>query len=92
MFKRKSLIIVTAAALAGSALSVYAPPHAAHAQSTMDMSVLSEQQRADFTKRLQNATSSADRARITSEINRAVQQRKLELRRQERESQPPQGQ
>ena len=54
------------------------------------MSVLSDEQRAYFSEKLQGATSSADRARVTAEMNRAIQQRKMELRRQEREQ--PSGQ
>lgn len=57
------------------------------AQSTQNMNMLTEQERNEYTRRLQQATSSADRARITAEMNRVVQQRRLELRQQHQEQQ-----
>ena len=91
MTKRTTPLTAIAAVLAlGGALCV-AQPGSAAAQSSRDMSVLSEQQRAEFTERLQGATSSAERARITAELNRAIQVRKMELRRQQREQNAGQG-
>ena len=81
----KPVLFAAAALLALSTVATL--PVGARAQSSRDMSVLTDEQRADFNKRLQGATSSADRARITSELNRAIQQRKMELRRLEREKQ-----
>lgn len=59
----------------------------AHAQSTQDMELLTQQERLAYTQRLQRATSSADRARITAEMNRNIQQRRMELL----QHQEPQG-
>lgn len=54
----------------------------AHAQSSQDMDLLSQQEHQAFAKRLQRSTSSAERARITAEMNRIVQERRLQLRQQ----------
>lgn len=51
------------------------------AQSSQDMSLLTEPERVEFTRRLQHTSSSAERAKITAEMNRVVQERRLELRR-----------
>jgi len=52
----------------------------AMAQSSQDMSLLTEQERLMFNQRLQKTSSSAERAKITAEMNRIVQERRLELR------------
>lgn len=59
----------------------------AHAQSSQDMELLTQQERLAYTQRLQHATSSAERARITAEMNRIIQERRMELR----QHQAPQG-
>lgn len=61
----------------------------AMAQSSQDMSLLSEQERAEFTRRLQHTSTSAERAKITAEMNRIVQERRLEQHRQNQMN--PQG-
>lgn len=53
----------------------------AHAQSSQDMSLLSDQERKTFSERLQHSSTSSERARITAEMNRLVQQRRMEQRR-----------
>ncbi|HEY9163849.1 MAG TPA: hypothetical protein VIN57_04480 [Magnetovibrio sp.] len=55
----------------------------AQAQSSQDMELLTQQEHQSFSKRLQRATSSADRAHITAEMNRIVQERRLQLRQQQ---------
>lgn len=62
----------------------------AFAQSSQDMSYLTEQEHAAFTSRLQKSTSSAERAKITAEMNRIVQERKFEAKRKAREANPQQ--
>lgn len=52
----------------------------AMAQSSQDMSLLTDQERKTFSKRLQKTASSAERAKITAEMNRVVQERRLDLR------------
>ena len=64
-------IALTAAVLTGGM---------AVAQSSQDMSLLTETERLEFTRRLQHTSSSAERAQITAEMNRIVQERRLELR------------
>jgi hypothetical protein len=62
------------------------------AQSAQDMSLLSEQEHQDFTRRLQHTTNSADRAKITAEMNRIVQERRLDLRQmQKHQDRAPEG-
>ena len=53
----------------------------AHAQSSQDMSLLSDQERKSFSQRLQKSSTSSERAHITAEMNRLVQQRRMEQRR-----------
>lgn len=55
------------------------------AQSTQDMELLSPEERQSYSDRLQTAGDSSGRAKITAEMNRLVQQRRLELRRKQRE-------
>lgn len=54
------------------------------AQSAQDMSLLTEAERHAFYLALQKATSSSERAKLTSEMNRIVQERRLDLRTQAR--------
>ncbi|PCI39596.1 MAG: hypothetical protein COB46_08455 [Rhodospirillaceae bacterium] len=78
----KSLFKPVLIALAvGISLSFAAP---SFAQSTQNMSYLTKEERADFNKRLQRAGASADRSRVTAEMNRIIQQRRLEERKAER--------
>lgn len=49
----------------------------AAAQSTQDMHLLTEQERQAYSQRLQHASTSAERARITAEMNRILQERRL---------------
>ncbi|MFC1673779.1 hypothetical protein ACFL12_06475 [Pseudomonadota bacterium] len=55
------------------------------AQSTQDMNLLTPEERKEFSVRLQTSGDSSMRAKITAEMNRLVQQRRLELRRKQRE-------
>ncbi len=59
----------------------------AHAQSSQDMSLLSQEEHAAFNKRLQKTASSAERAKITAEMNRIVQERRLDLRLKKKQGQ-----
>ena len=70
-------LLATAFVLSGPLLGSHAM-----AQSTQDMSLLTEQERKDFRERLQMTGTSAGRAKITAEMNRLVQERRME--------QPPQ--
>ena len=54
------------------------------AQSAQDMELLTEAERKAFHLRLQKVTSSAERAKLTAEMNRIVQERRLDLRKQAR--------
>lgn len=66
----------------GVTLSFAAP---SFAQSTQNMKYLTKEERAVFSKRLQRAGASADRSKVTAEMNRIIQQRRLEERKLERE-------
>ena len=66
-----TLVVTAALMMGGQAL----------AQSSQDMSLLTEPERVEFTRRLQHTSSSAERAKITAEMNRVVQERRLDLRR-----------
>jgi hypothetical protein len=46
----------------------------------MDMSLLTEQERQHYTRLLEDSEISAGRAKITAEINRIVQERRLKMR------------
>lgn len=77
IFKRATLLAIVfcaATALGGQAM----------AQSAQDMELLTEAERHTFYLRLQKATSSAERAKLTAEMNRIVQERRLDLRKQAR--------
>ena len=65
-----------------TALTLAAP---SFAQSTQNMKYLTAEERADFSKRLQRAGASSDRSKVTAEMNRIIQQRRLEERQKERE-------
>ena len=56
----------------------------AWAQSSQDMSLLTEQERQAFSERLQLTATSAERAKITAEMNRIVQERRLDQRREQK--------
>ena len=76
-FKRMTLLIIafsTAVILSGQVM----------AQSSQDMELLTEAEQHAFFLRLQKTMSSAGRAKLTAEMNRVVQERRLELRKQER--------
>jgi len=65
----RMLVLVTGFMLAFQAM----------AQSTQDMSLLTEQENAAFSKRLQNSPTSAVRAKITAEMNRLIQERRMDM-------------
>ena len=52
------------------------------AQSSQDMELLTDAERHTFFLRLQKTISSAERAKLTAEMNRIVQERRLDLRTQ----------
>lgn len=82
------------AAIIGFAFLAGAPAlvvSSALAQSSQDMSLLTEQERQDFSRRLQHTASSAERAKITAEMNRVVQERRLEQRHATPQSAPLNG-
>jgi len=54
------------------------------AQSTQNMKYLTQEQRDDFSRRLQKAGVSSERTKITAEMNQAIQKRRMEERRLER--------
>lgn len=56
----------------------------ATAQSAQDLELLTEAERHAFYLRLQKVISSAERAKLTAEMNRIVQERRLDLRNQAR--------
>lgn len=64
----------------------------AQAQSTQGMELLTQEEQQAFNHRLQHAHSSADRARITAEMNRIVQQRRQEMRQHEEPQSNPKSQ
>jgi len=70
-----SLILGTAFTMSGQSF----------AQSTRDMQYLTKEERADFAKRLQQAGVTSQRSKVTAEMNRTIQKRRLEQRRLERE-------
>jgi hypothetical protein len=69
-----AVIFATAATLGGQSF----------AQSTQNMKYLSEEERADFTRRLQKAGISSERTKITAEMNQAIQKHRMEQRQMER--------
>lgn len=80
-----------AAAMTGVAVFAAA---SAQAQSTQDMSLLSPEEKSLYQQRFEHASTSAERAKITAEMNRVVHQRRLEMRKPEQESaasHPPPG-
>jgi len=77
IFKRATLLAIVlcaATALGGQA----------RAQSAQDMELLTEAERHSFYLRLQKTVTSAGRAKLTAEMNRIVQERRLELRQKKR--------
>lgn len=84
--KRNVVAAAFAAVLMFGAPLVATP---ALAQSSQDMSLLTEQERQAFSERLQMTASSAERAKITAEMNRIVQERRLDLRRQQKQNDAP---
>jgi len=53
-------------------------------QSTQNMKYLTQEERDDFSRRLQKAGVSSERTKITAEMNQAIQKRRMEQRRLER--------
>ena len=78
MFKRviSTFVLASALMLGGQAM----------AQSTQDMSLLTEQERLAFRERLQLTTTSAGRSKVTAEMNRLVQERRMDLASEKRNS------
>lgn len=58
------------------------------AQSTQGMKYLSPEERKAFSARLQSSVTSHSRSKVTAEMNRVIQKRRMEQRRLEREKKP----
>ncbi|MBL4747938.1 MAG: hypothetical protein JKY17_03925 [Magnetovibrio sp.] len=82
----KSFLKPIAFALAlGTALTIAGQ---SFAQSTLAMKFLSQEERHGYNLRLQKSNVSSERSKITAEMNRAINKRRIEQRRLERAQAP----